>query len=54
MEDSVAAAERLESGGAERIGGAVVMPWQHRNVRLRAPDGIQLTLFTVLDEVSPE
>jgi catechol 2,3-dioxygenase-like lactoylglutathione lyase family enzyme len=54
VEDSVAAAERLESGGAERIGGPVVTPWQHRNVRLRAPDGMQLTLFTVLDEVSPE
>jgi lactoylglutathione lyase len=53
MENSVAAAERLESGGAERIGGPVVMPWQHRNVRLRAPDGMQLALFTVLDEVSP-
>lgn len=54
VENSVAAAERLESGGAERIGGPVVTPWQHRNVRLRAPDGMQLTLFTVLDEVSPE
>jgi hypothetical protein len=25
-------------------------PWRHRNVRLRAPDGTQLTLFTVLDD----
>ena len=25
-------------------------PWQHRNVRVRAPDGLQLTLYTVLDE----
>ena len=43
------AAERLEAAGAEREGGPVVTPWQHRNVRLRAPDGMQLTLFTVLD-----
>jgi hypothetical protein len=27
----------------------VVTPWSHRNVRLRAPDGMQLTLFTVLE-----
>jgi hypothetical protein len=27
----------------------VVTPWNHRNARLRAPDGMQLTLFTVLD-----
>jgi lactoylglutathione lyase len=47
--DSVEAAERLESAGAKRLGGPVVTPWQHRNVRLRAPDGMQLTLFTVLD-----
>jgi lactoylglutathione lyase len=49
VEDSVEAAERLEAGGAQRVGGPVVTPWQHRNVRLRAPDGMQLTLFTVLD-----
>ena len=49
VEDSVKAAERLESAGAERLGGPVVTPWQHRNVRLRAPDGMQLTLFTALD-----
>ncbi|HKO75245.1 MAG TPA: VOC family protein [Gaiellaceae bacterium] len=49
VEDSVASAEVLEAAGAERLGGPVVTPWQHRNVRLRAPDGMQLTLFTVLD-----
>jgi hypothetical protein len=27
----------------------VETPWKHRNVRLRAPDGMQLTLFTVLE-----
>ena len=47
--DSVAAAERLEAAGAERVGGPVLTPWSHRNVRLRAPDGTQLTLFTVVE-----
>jgi hypothetical protein len=26
--------------------GSVVTPWNDRNVRLEAPDGTQLTLFT--------
>jgi lactoylglutathione lyase len=50
VEDSVATAENLVDGGAERLSDPVVTPWSHRNVRLRAPDGMQLTLFTVLDE----
>jgi lactoylglutathione lyase len=48
--DSESTAERLVAGGAELIAGPVVTPWRHRNVRLRAPDGMQLTLFTPLDE----
>ncbi len=47
--DSEATAEALVAAGAERVGGPVVTPWRHRNVRLRAPDGMQITLFTVLD-----
>jgi lactoylglutathione lyase len=50
VDDSEATAEALVAGGAERVAGPVVTPWRHRNVRLRAPDGMQLTLFTVLDE----
>jgi lactoylglutathione lyase len=50
VDDSVATAEALASSGAEQIGGPAVTPWNHRNVRMRAPDGMQLTLFTVLDE----
>jgi lactoylglutathione lyase len=50
VDDSAAMADSLEAAGARRIGGPVVTPWQHRNVRLEAPDGTQLTLFTVLDE----
>jgi lactoylglutathione lyase len=53
VEDSVAAAERLVEAGARQEADPVVTPWQHRNVRLQAPDGMQLTLFTVLgDEAS--
>jgi catechol 2,3-dioxygenase-like lactoylglutathione lyase family enzyme len=48
--DSVETAGRLVAGGAEALAEPVVTPWRHRNVRLRAPDGMQLTLFTVLDE----
>jgi lactoylglutathione lyase len=48
VEDSAATAERLAAAGAEIVGGPVVTPWNHRNVRLRDPEGTQLTLFTVL------
>jgi lactoylglutathione lyase len=48
--DSVSTATRLEDAGAERLGGPTVTPWRHRNVRLRGPDGMQLTLFTVLSD----
>jgi catechol 2,3-dioxygenase-like lactoylglutathione lyase family enzyme len=49
VDDSSASAERLTEAGAELLGGPVETPWRDRNVRLRAPDGMQLTLFTVLD-----
>jgi lactoylglutathione lyase len=52
VEDSEQTAKALLAGGAERVGGPVVTPWFHRNVRVRAPDGMQLTLFTVLDSGS--
>lgn len=44
--DSAASAEQLEAAGAERLSEPVVTPWGDRNVRLQAPDGMQLTLFT--------
>ncbi len=47
--DSLATAAALRDAGAEQLHEPVVTPWQHRNVRLRAPDGMQITLFTVLD-----
>lgn len=47
--DADAVAERLVGAGADQLAEPVVTPWRDRNVRLRAPDGMQLTLFTVLD-----
>jgi len=47
--DSGAVADRLAAAGAEKVGGLVDTPWRHRNIRLRSPEGLQLTLFTVLD-----
>jgi catechol 2,3-dioxygenase-like lactoylglutathione lyase family enzyme len=49
MPDSEETAARLVSAGAEQLAPAVTTPWNDRNVRLRAPDGMQLTLFTALD-----
>jgi lactoylglutathione lyase len=48
VDDSRMLAEELESAGATRIAGPVTTPWQDRNLRLEAPDGTQLTLFTPL------
>jgi catechol 2,3-dioxygenase-like lactoylglutathione lyase family enzyme/heme-degrading monooxygenase HmoA len=44
--DSEAAGEQLVEAGAEQVRGLVETPWGDRNVRVRAPDGMQLTLFT--------
>ena len=49
VDDSDAAARRLEEAGARIVAGPVTTPWNDRNVRLRAPDGMQLTLFTGLE-----
>jgi methylmalonyl-CoA/ethylmalonyl-CoA epimerase len=43
--DSEATARRLVAAGAEEVGPPVTTPWGDRNARVRAPDGIQLTLF---------
>jgi catechol 2,3-dioxygenase-like lactoylglutathione lyase family enzyme len=45
--DATALAEELEEAGAKRLGGPVTTPWGHTNVRLRTPDGIEMTLFAV-------
>jgi lactoylglutathione lyase len=46
VDDSRAASDRLVDAGAELLGGPVETPWHDVNVRLVAPDGMQLTLFT--------
>jgi predicted enzyme related to lactoylglutathione lyase len=46
VEDSRAVSEQLVSAGAELLGGPVETPWHDVNVRLVAPEGMQLTLFT--------
>jgi lactoylglutathione lyase len=48
VEDSAQTARRLEAAGAVALGAPVETPWRHRNVRLDAPAGLQLTLFTIL------
>jgi methylmalonyl-CoA/ethylmalonyl-CoA epimerase len=46
VEDSAQVAERLVAAGAERVAKPVIAPWGDRNARVKAPDGMQLTLFT--------
>jgi methylmalonyl-CoA/ethylmalonyl-CoA epimerase len=43
--DSAGTAGRLVAGGARRVADPVLTPWNHRNTRVQAPDGLQLTLF---------
>lgn len=43
--DVHAAAERLMAKGAVLVHEAVKIPWGDTNIRLRAPDGMQITLF---------
>jgi hypothetical protein len=45
-DNSARLAEQLGKAGAELLANGVETPWGDRNARLRAPDGIQLTLFT--------
>lgn len=47
VEDSEAVARRLAAAGGEAVAEPVTTPWGDRNARVRAPDGMQLTLFTV-------
>jgi lactoylglutathione lyase len=49
VEDSAATAERLAEAGAEKMAEPVTTPWNDRNVRVRTPHGMQLTVFTTLE-----
>jgi lactoylglutathione lyase len=46
VSDSESTARRLVAAGAEEVAPPVTAPWGDRNARVRAPDGMQLTLFT--------
>ena len=46
VSDSEATAGRLVAAGAVQVAPPVTTPWGDRNARVRAPDGMQLTLFT--------
>jgi lactoylglutathione lyase len=48
VDDSIAVADHLVAHGATREADVVVTSWRDQNVRVRAPDGMQLTLFTHL------
>jgi hypothetical protein len=41
----------LDDAGADRLGEIVETPWGDRNARVRAPDGMQLTLFTTVTDL---
>ena len=44
--DSEETARRLVEAGGDEVARPVLTPWGDRNVRVKAPDGMQLTLFT--------
>ena len=45
VDDVAAAGEALQAAGAEALREPVNSTWAHRNQRLQAPDGMQITLF---------
>ena len=45
------AMDRLLAKGATMVHPPVVTPWGDHNVRLQDPDGMQVTLFQVLDQL---
>ena len=47
--DVEAAMKRALAKGATLVHEPIITPWRHHNVRLQAPDGMQITLFQVLD-----
>ncbi len=47
--DLEAAMNRLLEKGATLVHPPIVTPWKHHNVRLQDPDGMQITLFQVLE-----
>jgi len=48
--DLKAAMERLFAHGARLVHPPIITPWGDYNVRLQDPDGMQITLFQVVDK----
>ncbi len=48
--DVDSAVKRATEWGATLVHEPVVTPWKHRNARLQSPDGLQITLFQVLED----
>ena len=48
--DLKAAMERLLAHGATLVHPPIMTPWGDHNARLQDPDGMQITLFQVLDK----
>ena len=46
VSDSGATARRLVAAGGDEVAPPVLTPWGDRNARVKAPDGMQLTLFS--------
>ena len=54
--DVMAALERAVRYGATLVHEPVLTPWNHLNARIQSPDGLQITLFQVINDetnVSP-
>lgn len=50
VDDAEETTARLVAGGAELVASPVRTPWNSRNARLEAPDGMQLTAFQELGD----
>ncbi len=48
--DLEVALKRALAKGATLVHEPIITPWRHHNVRLQSPDGLQVTLFQVLDK----
>ena len=53
VSDAAAAAGALAAAGATVLAEPVATPWQSLNARLEGPAGLQLTLFSELDDPAP-
>jgi lactoylglutathione lyase len=48
--DVDAVVARAVTKGATLEHEPIITPWRHKNARLQSPDGLQITLFQVLDK----